>query len=170
MRQLDNHYFIYYILLENNKYYVTSYKTNKYTIQDFISSISFCSPDWLLINRPIRILKIKQRDFRYQMEDYIIDFMRQQGMYSVRGDGMKEAFLSKYMELCIREKMGKICIPCDYIEEENDLDSLQYSDSDSDRFSSQDFIMKKPSMMFRFLSWIHKCCKKEKQHVLLDEC
>ena len=67
--------YIYYILLENRKFYVASYKTKLRTIDDIKATSSLSGPDWLLINRPLGIIKIiESKDYRkniYNLLNYI---------------------------------------------------------------------------------------------------
>ena len=65
--------YIYYILLENRKYYLTTYFFPDKTIRDILLSISYVSPEWLLTNRPLSILKVVPKSKTIIMEDYIID-------------------------------------------------------------------------------------------------
>ena len=84
-------YYIYYILLENNKYYISSFSSKNIVIDNLLS---LKTPDWLLINRPIRILQVIGKNPNYLLEDYMYDFMRQIGINNVRGDTLDNCILT----------------------------------------------------------------------------
>ena len=77
--------YIYYILLENRKFYVASYKTKLMTIDDIKATSALSGPDWLLINRPLGIIKIIESNPLFSMEDYVLNYMSIEGIQNVRG-------------------------------------------------------------------------------------
>lgn len=150
--------YIYYILLENNKYYLTSYKTKLLKLSEILLSISKSAPDWLLINKPIRILKIIECNGLYSMENYIIDFMKIHGVKNVRGDIINDVILPTLLEKYLNERIQNINITTkylNYIEEE-------YSESDDEinesfeyiSINSSDNLNKKKSFISRLYKWL----------------
>jgi hypothetical protein len=149
----DKSYYIYYILLENNKFYVTNYKTRLVTIDDIKKTSALSGPDWLIRNRPLSIIKIIENNPIFSMEDYVINYMCIEGIQNVRGSVYRYTELSPETEIIILKKMKKLYIPIncgDYVEE---------SDSGSGSGSDSEFSEKKRSGFFaRAYRWF--CFKK----------
>lgn len=97
--------FIYYLLLENDKYYITSYIEPTKTIENIISSLMCLSPEWLIINRPIKILKIIEKSETISMFEYIVHYMRHKGIDNVRGDTLSNLHFSLQLHTHIQAKI-----------------------------------------------------------------
>jgi hypothetical protein len=129
--------FIYYLLLENDKYYITSYIEPTKSIENIIYSVTCLSPEWLFINRPIKILKIIEKSDTISMFEYIIDYMRRQGIDNVRGDTMSNLNFSLQLRTHIQRKIA------DYIETDHRLNEnvipiyshvqVKYNDVDEEK-------------------------------------
>ena len=129
-KEKENVNYIYYILLENYKYYVTSYKTKLMTIDDIKATSALSGPDWLLINRPLNIIKIIESNPLFSMEDYVINFMSVEGIENVRGSIYKDVYISQETESIILGKMKKTYVPincADYVEESESETSSECS-------------------------------------------
>jgi hypothetical protein len=116
----NNDFYIYFIMLENRKFYVTDYKTNLLSIEDIKSSSALYGPDWVRINRPLYIIKITPSDDKFTMEDYVIDYMSIEGIKNVRGGPYNNIYISDETEIRILRKLNTIYIPIncgDYVEE-----------------------------------------------------
>lgn len=125
--------YIYYILLENKKYYVTSYNTKLMTIDDIKATSALGGPDWLLINRPLAIIKIVASNPLFSMEDYVLNYMSIEGIQNVRGSIYINCYISPETENLIISKMNRTYVPidcADYVEEsESDTSSRTSSES-----------------------------------------
>lgn len=125
--------YIYYILLENRKFYVASYKTKLMLIDDIKAISALSGPDWLLINRPLAIIKIIESNPIFSMEDYVINYMSIEGIQNVRGSIYKNSYISPETESLIIGKMNKIYVPidcADYVEDsESETSSRTSSES-----------------------------------------
>ena len=147
----DKSYYIYYILLENKKFYVTNYNTKLVTIDDIKKTSALSGPDWLVRNRPLSIIKIIENNPIFSMEDYVINYMCIEGIQNVRGSVYRYTEISPETEIIILTKMNKLYIPIncgDYVEE-----------SDSESGSGSEFSEKKWSGFFsRAYRWF--CFKK----------
>lgn len=143
INEKDN-YYIYYILLENRKFYVTNYKTRLMTIDDIKATTALSGPDWLLINRPICVIKIIESDPLNSMEDYVINFMSIEGIKNVRGSVYINTQISSETESIITSKMKTTYIPIkfgDYVEEsESESEPESKTSSDIRSKSSNSFI------------------------------
>ena len=150
-----NTFFIYYLLLQNNKYYLASFKTQLMEIHDILSISALNGPDWLLINRPIRILKVVQSHSSYIMKDYILDCMRTHGIHNVRGDTLNNMIISQKEETELLSQMETcyIPIPCGDYQEESDNSSRS-----SSRCSSMSISETNRSIYSKIKKWI--CFKK----------
>ena len=130
--------YIYYILLENRKFYIASYKTKVMTIDDIKATSALSGPDWLLINRPMAIIKIIESNPLFSMEDYVINYMSIEGIQNVRGSIYINSYISSKTESLIKSKMKRtyVSIDCgDYVE---DSDSETSSKTSSESSSSSD--------------------------------
>lgn len=125
--------YIYYILLENRKYYVASYKTKLMTIDDIKATSALSGPDWLLINRPLGIIKIIESNPLFSMEDYVLNYMSIEGVQNVRGSIYINSYISPETESLILSKMNRTHVPidcADYVEEsESETSSRASSES-----------------------------------------
>ena len=119
--------YIYYIMLENRKFYVESYKTKLMTIDDIKATTALSGPDWLLINRPLAIIKIIESNPMFSMEDYVINYMSIEGVQNVRGGVYINNYISPETETLIISKMNRTYVPIDcgdyYEESESDTSS-----------------------------------------------
>ena len=160
INEKDN-YYIYYILLENRKFYVTNYKTRLMTIDDIKATTALSGPDWLLINRPICVIKIIESDPLNSMEDYVINFMSIEGIKNVRGSVYINTQISSETESIITSKMKTTYIPIkfgDYVEE-SEPESEPESESESESKTSLDIRSKSSnSFIYRAYRWF--CFKK----------
>lgn len=125
--------YIYYILLENSKFYVASYKTKTITIDDIKATSALSGPDWLLINRPLTIIKIIESNPLFLMEDYVINYMSIEGIQNVRGSIYISSYISPETESLIINKMNITHVPIDcadyYEESESETSSRTSSES-----------------------------------------
>lgn len=155
--------YLYYILLENNKYYLTCYNQPNKTIQDILLIYSYNCPDWLLINRPIKILKIIYKNPNYSMKDYIICFIRKKGINNVRGNMIPSLILSNETLIYINNTIARIKV--DYYEEcEFDEDENYNNDDGDDNYNndSENNINNNKSrfnIVYNFINWL--CYKKK---------
>lgn len=127
--------YIYYILLENKKFFVASYKTKLITIDDIKATSALSGPDWLLINRPLAIIKIIASNPLFSMEDYVINFMSIEGIQNVRGSIYINSYILPETESLILSKMKRIYVPvdcADYVEESESETSSRTSSKSSD--------------------------------------
>ena len=161
MLHIGNRYYIYYILLEKNKYYLTKYKTRLVTIDDIKTSVATEGSDWLLIYNPICIFDIVEYNSRYSVKDYVIDFMIQHGLQNVRGDYLRNVVLSNKD----KDEIYAKCLqnfPTYYSEsEKNNIDNI---DNINKIYCSPNNKINN-SMFHRLYNWI--CCKKRKENQLL---
>ena len=156
--------YIYYILLEKNKYYV-SVRENKYTLCDEFIKVG--KPDWLLVYKPIRILKIIEQHDEYTVCDYVIDLMKKKGIENVRGEMIDDFSISTHKKQSIKEKIKTINIPMtylEYIEEESDMES-RISNLDKLYNPSKKYPIK-GGLISRILSWI--CNKQNNNDINID--
>jgi len=87
--------FVYIISLENNKYYVF------FSIDPHIRIDTFKVPyqlNWLLINKPIRIIEKLPYSNGFSINDYVFDYMKNYGINSTRGGDFSQVVLSKHQE------------------------------------------------------------------------
>lgn len=125
--------YIYYLLLENRKFYVVSYKTKLMTIDDIKATSALSGPDWLLINRPLSIIKIIESNPKFSMEDYVVNYMSIEGVQNVRGSIYTNTYISPETESLIMEKMKRIYVPINCVNyvEESDSDTSSRTSSES---------------------------------------
>ena len=145
----DNDYYVYYIMLENRKFFVTNYKTNLMSIDDIKSTSSLCGPDWMLINRPICIIKIIKNNADFEIDDYVINLMSIEGIKNVRGGSYINTYISPETEICILRRVNNSYIPINY------GDYIEESDSDT---SSEVSNVSNSGYMARAYRWL--CFKK----------
>ena len=127
----DKSYYIYYILLENKKFYVTNYNTKLVTIDDIKKTSALSGPDWLVRNRPLSIIKIIENNPIFSMEDYVINYMCIEGIQNVRGSVYRYTEISPETEIIILTKMNKLYIPIncgDYVEESDSGSDSEFSE------------------------------------------
>lgn len=156
--------YIYYILLENRKFYVASYKTKMITIDDIKATSALSGPDWLLINRPLAIIKIIESNPLFSMEDYVLNYMSIEGVQNVRGGIYINNYITPETEKLITIKMNRTHVPidcADYVEESESETSSRTS-SESNR-SNHGFI----SRVYRWFCF-RKIKNNESKVVLID--
>ena len=127
----DKSYYIYYILLENKKFYVTNYNTRLVTIDDIKKTSALSGPEWLVRNRPLSIIKIIENNPIFSMEDYVINYMCIEGIQNVRGSVYRYTEISPETEIIILKKMKKLYIPIncgDYVEESDSGSDSEFSE------------------------------------------
>lgn len=102
--------YYYLILLSSNKYYVTLSELSDYNIHDAYGNNapmeSVC--DWLLINKPVRILKKIKYNGTNSLNDHVILFMKEYGIANVRGGSYINVALTLEEKRCIHDTTSRI--------------------------------------------------------------
>ena len=85
--------YFYLIKLDNNKYYIL-YSTSK--TFDIKELMTFEAIDWVLINKPIVIVKKILYTGHYNVNDYVLEYMNIYGKDYVRGGDYSDVILSSH--------------------------------------------------------------------------
>lgn len=121
--------YYYLILLSNEKYYVMLSELsdfqacdaygNKVPLEPFttasgwepFTTASGWEPvcDWLLINKPLRVIKQTKYDGSLSLDDHVILYMEEYGMNNVRGGSIIDVVLSSKQKQFIQDTTDHVC-------------------------------------------------------------
>lgn len=127
--------FFYLIKLERNKYYILFSPKKDFSIKDLMT---FEAVDWVLINKPISIVKKILYTGEYTVNDYVLEYMNIYGKDYVRGGDYSEVVLTSSQNNLLSSLLNKM-----------------------NPVSEDEHLMTQPKRSISCIQWLRNCINKK---------
>lgn len=106
---LMNLYF-YLVYLGNDKYYVLLSENENFVLDDLYGNTALMEPmpDWLLINKPIKVLERIPYTGNFSLNDHVVLYMEKYGIDKVRGGTYIDVVLTFNQKKAIEENVDNV--------------------------------------------------------------